>query len=118
MKKYTTFFVCCLITLITAASVHAQFTGPGAQQAQAVTVSQANTLANKTPVILTGTIVQANGREKYTFRDSTGEIIIEIERKAWQGISVGPSDTVEISGKVEKELFRKRRIEVKTIRIL
>ena len=118
MKKHSIFYLFCLLIIISAGIVHAQFTGPGVQQSQAVTVSQALTLPHKTPVILTGTIVEGIGREKYTFRDSTGEIIVEIERKVWRGLSVSPSDTVEISGKLEKELFKKPKIEVKAIRIL
>jgi uncharacterized protein (TIGR00156 family) len=129
MKKYTAFFVCCLVTYFTAAAVFAQqgsgFTGPAApgtanrpEQAQAVTVAQLDTVPNKNYVILTGNIVQSVGRENYTFRHSTGEITVEMDRKYWQGFSVGPYDTVEIIAKVEKKLFGKIEAEAKGIRRL
>jgi uncharacterized protein (TIGR00156 family) len=87
--------------------------GPGGQfgygfpgQAQAVSVSQARTYGHKRPVLVTGTIVQFyGGRDLYLFRDSSGEIIVKIGPKEWehlwyQGISISPSDTVEIYGEV------------------
>jgi uncharacterized protein (TIGR00156 family) len=91
-------------------SVYAQgFTGPGAgtstRQVQTVTVSQAKSLPDDSLVTLTGTIVQALRGEKYTFRDSTGDITIEIDRDLWSllGISVGVNDRVEIRGYVDVE---------------
>ena len=127
MKKYTAFFV-CFITIVSAVTVFAQqgFTGPSASesdsrqsrfvQAQSVTVSQANVLPHKSRVILTGKITQSVGRDYYTFRDSTGEITVEIKRKVWRGLSVNPSDSVEITGEVEKKFIGKIKIEVKNIR--
>ena len=67
-----------------------------------VTVSEARNLPNNSWVILTGNIVNVlPGGKYYTFRDATGEIVAEIERKVWRGSSYGPSDRVEIHGYVE-----------------
>ena len=35
------------------------------------------------------------------FRDSTGEITVEIGPKEWRGVTVGVSDRIEISGEVK-----------------
>ena len=87
---------------MTGIYAHEGFTGPGkARQYQTVTVSQAKNLPDDFLVILTGNIIQSLGDEKYTFRDSTGDITIEIDRKVWRGLSVGVSDTVEIQGEVD-----------------
>ena len=107
MTKYSMVLICCFVTLLAATIVFAQGLNV---QPQAITVSQINTVPNKTYVTLTGNITQAVGREYYTFRDSTGEITIEIERKVWGGITVGPSDHVEITAEVE--IKRGGRIEV------
>jgi len=115
MKKYTIFGVCCLIALCTAETVFAQqgggFTGPfipvtNSLQAeyQAVTVNQLQTLPlAKTYITLTGNITQFLGRKNYTFRDATGEITVDIDTQYWWGLSVGPSDRVQILVEVERK---------------
>ena len=110
MKRYTTFFVCCLVMLFTAVSVHAQigFTGPQQEQpglaGQVVNVSveQAKTFGHGTPVIITGNIVSAIGPNRYIFRDSSGETILQIGQREWAffGSTIAPEDTIEISGEV------------------
>ena len=75
------------------------FTGPGL----VVTVSQVNMFANKSPVILNGNIVQAIGADKYIFRDTTGDITVKIKQKRWWGLSVSPSDKIEISGNLKRD---------------
>jgi len=153
MKKYTLFFVCCLITFIAVAAVSAQgqgFTGPGANttapvpgapgayppspppppggprggpgayppappvpldvpnsygytgQVRTVTIEQAKAFGHRTPVVITGNIVQAIGGDFYTFRDSSGEIILKIGPREWYmlGTNIGPSDKIEISGEI------------------
>ena len=80
-----------------------------------ITVNEARNLHHGSWVILTGTIVNSLGKEYYTFRDSTGEITVEIERKVWRGLSVGVSDRVEIHGELEQKKGQ-YSIEVKAIR--
>ncbi len=71
-----------------------------------VTVEQAKSLPDDAKVLLTGTIVESLGDEKYIFRDSTGEIMVEIERELLRHISVSENDSVEISGEVDVERQR------------
>jgi uncharacterized protein (TIGR00156 family) len=55
-------------------------------------------------VIITGNIVSVlPGGRHFMYRDSSGEIPIDIGPKEWRGLSVGVSDRVEISGEVKKE---------------
>ncbi|GHV56640.1 TIGR00156 family protein [Spirochaetia bacterium] len=122
MKKSTFWVVCVFLVVLSAGTVYGQgFTGPGAGiangQVQTVTVSQARGLPNNTLVILTGTIVQSLGRESYTFRDSTGDITIKIDRELWTllGISVSTTDRIEIGGKIDIEK-RVLEIDVKYIK--
>jgi uncharacterized protein (TIGR00156 family) len=96
------------------------FTGPGRHagtrgQGQLTTVAEAKNLADDARVILQGTIVHSLGDEEYTFKDESGEIIVEIDRKVWQGLSVGVNDRVEISGEVDADR-RGAEIDVRTIR--
>ncbi len=122
IRKYTLFLICCLISLIAATTVFAQqgngtqfgygFTGPQVSSgqfgygftgpSQTVSVAQAQSSGHRTPVIIKGNIIQAIGGDMYTFRDSSGEIVIRIGPREWQyyGTTISPSDTIEISGEV------------------
>jgi uncharacterized protein (TIGR00156 family) len=122
MKKYALLFACCFATLIAATTVSAQgFTGHGVNPppppspefgangqygfigpVQTVTVAQARTFGHRTPVIISGNIIQAIGGDNYIFRDSSGEIILKIGPREWQyfGSTISPSDTIEISGEI------------------
>ncbi|GHU25752.1 hypothetical protein FACS1894172_20980 [Spirochaetia bacterium] len=116
MKKSTFWVICLFLVVLSVSSVYGQgFTGPGAGtatgQVQTATTIQARGLPDNSLVILTGTIVQSLGHEKYTFRDSTGDITIDIDRDLWAllGISIGINDRVEIGGKIDVE---KRVVEI------
>jgi len=124
MKKYTALFACCLI-LSAATTVFAQqggFTGPSSQgfaggqsQFQNVTVSQLQTVNNKSYVVLTGSITQSLGRNRYTFQDATGQITVEIEQQYWWNLTLSPSDSVEMLVKVENKRNR-TEVEAKGMR--
>lgn len=125
MKKYTVLFISFLL-VFSSAVVFAQqgftgevqqgFTGtqntgqPGfmgpalmpVMSNEPITISQAVTLPYDSWVILTGNIVNMlPGGKNYTFRDSSGEIIVDIGAKQWRGLSVGVSDSVVIYGEVK-----------------
>ena len=87
------------------------YVGPGTTQ---VTVAEAMKLGDDAWVTLTGKIDRQISHEKYQFSDGTGTITIDIDDKRWQGLTVGPGDTVIISGEVDRELGH-REIEVKRI---
>jgi uncharacterized protein (TIGR00156 family) len=53
-------------------------------------------------VILKGNIINTlSGKNHYTFRDTTGEITVDIGSKQWRGLSAGVSDMIEIYGEVK-----------------
>jgi uncharacterized protein (TIGR00156 family) len=83
------------------------FTGP----ARTVTVEQIKTFTHRTPVIISGTIIQFVGADCYTFRDSSGEITIRIGPREWEifGSTISPSDNIEISGEVHRDEFDSMR---------
>ncbi|MDR1395644.1 MAG: YgiW/YdeI family stress tolerance OB fold protein [Deltaproteobacteria bacterium] len=76
------------------------FSGPGLEQS---TVEQALTLRDDAYVILRGNIIRHLGKDKYLFRDSTGEINVDIDRDKWNGQNVTPENTVEIQGEIDKD---------------
>ena len=63
---------------------------------------------------LEGKIEKQLGHEKYQFSDGTGTIVLDIDDKRWRGLTVGPEDTVVITGELDKD-FTSLEIEVKKI---
>ncbi len=94
------------------------FQGPGGQ-ARVTTVAQAKSARDDAPVVLTGHIVsRAEGdHERYLFRDSTGEIVVDIDDKLFMGRTVTPETTVRLFGEVDKELMERTKIDVKSFEI-
>ncbi|MDR0599553.1 MAG: NirD/YgiW/YdeI family stress tolerance protein [Treponema sp.] len=79
-----------------------------------VTTGEALAFADKRPVRLRGTIVQALGDERYEFRDGAGTITVKIGRRAWNGVLVDNREMVEITGAVEKS-FSRRVVKARSI---
>lgn len=117
------------LTLITAlilgsSVAFAQFTGPAstsgykgpsAETSGTTTVEQAIGLRDDSKVTLEGNIVKHLGGEKYLFKDATGEVEIEIDHDDWNGLQVGPEDTVIIYGEVDHHRHRATDIDVDRI---
>ncbi len=98
----------------TSAPAAGGFEGPGVAQSL-TTVKEALAAKDDASVILRGKIINSLGDEKYTFQDSTGEVVVEIDDDDWHGVKVTPENTVEIYGEVDKEMFEQTQIDVKSI---
>lgn len=90
--------------------------------AQAETVDKAKTLADDATVVLTGKIISqvAGSKDKFIFKDDTGEIQVEIDRKVLGRVrgEINPDTTVRISGKMDKDMGKDLEVEVKTLEIV
>jgi len=80
-----------------------RFPGQPVTAVSPITINEARTLPHDSWVVLNGNIINAltTGRHNYLFRDSSGEITVDIGRKEWRGLSVSVSDRVEIYGEVK-----------------
>ncbi|MGG7448317.1 YgiW/YdeI family stress tolerance OB fold protein [Kosakonia oryzendophytica] len=99
------------------------FTGPGATQQSGgftgpngskATVESVKSLRDDAWVTLRGNIVERVSDDTYLFKDATGTINVDINRKRWNGVTVGPQDVVEIQGEVDKD-WNSVEIDVKEI---
>lgn len=97
---------------VSGASGKGGFKGPGPAK---TTVAEAIKLRDDSPVTLQGYIVERLGDERYTFKDTTGTVIIEIDDDDWGGLEVTPENEVVIEGEVEKKRSSVK-IEVDRIR--
>ncbi len=87
------------------------FVGP---DGSVTTVANAKSLRDDTWVTLRGNIVERISDDLYTFKDSSGTVNVEIDHKRWNGVTVTPSDLVEIRGEVDKD-WNSVEIDVKRI---
>lgn len=109
----------------TVASVHAQYQGPGSKPAKGAPQAPLKTVADVLKngkddqmVTLTGNVVKQVGREKFLFRDASGEIRIEIDDDAMPTQPFDDKAKVEITGEVEKDFLRSVEIDVKSLKLL
>ncbi|KAE9540244.1 YgiW/YdeI family stress tolerance OB fold protein [Ursidibacter maritimus] len=88
--------------------------GNGGSTQNVSTIAQAKKAHDDTYVSLSGYIVSKVGDEKYTFKDSTGQINVEIDDDLWGGLQATPKTKVRIYGQVDKE-YGRTEIDVKRI---
>jgi len=129
MKKYT---LAALITLCSAPVLAQQggFLDPSAPQTQTApqggfsgpsaaltTVDKVKSMSDDTWVMLQGNIEQRVGDDTYTFRDASGTLTVEIDKKRWNGETITPKDKVQLEGKVDKD-WSSVEVDVKNIKKL
>ncbi|WP_236870165.1 YgiW/YdeI family stress tolerance OB fold protein [Candidatus Bandiella numerosa] len=101
---------------------NAEFKGPQAQSlthpSQGLTTVQTvlNGAFHGQQVFLQGNIAQKISHDKYMFKDSTGEIVIDIDQKHMPFEDFSASDTVKIYGEVEMKR-KNPRIEIDVARV-
>lgn len=76
------------------------FTGPNASLS---TVAEALNMADDARVTLVGKIEAQLGHEKYRFSDGSGSITVDIDDKRWRGLEIGPEDSVELVGEIDRD---------------
>ncbi len=82
-----------------------EFKRGGYSSNQAVSkVSEVAAMNDDQYVVLQGKLVKQVGKEDFLFRDASGEINVEIERKAWAGQEITPNNEVKLYGEVDKSL--------------
>lgn len=72
------------------------------------------TAKDKDFVMMEGRITKQVGKNDFIFQDASGEVEIEVSRKAWGKQTITPNDTIEIRGFIDKE-WDKTEIEIKQI---
>lgn len=90
------------------------FSGPSAAL---TTVDKVKSMSDDTWVMLQGNIEQRVGDDTYTFRDASGTLTVEIDRKRWNGQTITPKDKVQLEGKVDKD-WSSVEVDVKNIKKL
>jgi uncharacterized protein (TIGR00156 family) len=56
--------------------------------------------------------------DHYLFRDSTGDILVDIDDELFMGRTVTPETVIRIYGEVDNEVFERTKVDVKNMEIL
>lgn len=109
----------CLVFLSGRPVCAAGFEGPGvaATVTRAVDVLGAQ---DDAPCVLEGHLVEKLPRRKhrYQFEDHSGQVVVEIDNKVFDQLTVTPKDKVRLQGHVEWNRKRPNEVEVDSITIL
>lgn len=95
----------------------AQFTGPAAAGSTS-TVAQVQDARINSYVVVTGNIVNHLREDYYTFRDSTGDIRVEIPETVWKNRQVGADTKVRLRAEVDMKLTTARYLWVQSLEIV
>lgn len=130
MKKFAAIAAVMMMTTAPVFAAQGGFNGPSATATQTQTQTQqggfVDNNANLTTaakvkdlkddswVKLRGNITERLSDDRYTFRDETGTVVVEIDNKRWNGVTVGPQDKVELQGKIDKD-WNEFEIDVKQV---
>ncbi len=102
MTKYLSTLLIFLILLAISTTASAEFVGPGSTKSL-VTAKSVSEMNDDDNVILEGYILKKISSEHFIFKDSTGEIEIEIDNEDFRGVKVTPETKVRISGEIDKD---------------
>lgn len=81
------------------------------------TVSEILKMNNNSYVSVQGNIVKRISKDKYSFKDSSGTIIVEIDDDKWGGVNANTQDKLELIGEVEKK-YNSVELDVDSVRKL
>ena len=125
VSRTTSRIVLVAAALIPASLALAQYQGRGGKPPKAVSPTPITNVADvlrhgrdDQQVTLTGNVVKKVGREKYLFRDASGEIRIEIDDDVMPAEPFDDKTRVEITGEVEKDFLQSAEIDAKAVRLL
>ena len=102
MKKRSLATIFVLATVAASgAFAKGAFQDPHAQQAQHAQYHHKGEFKHGGFINGNQTVRQV-GKDDFIFKDASGELQVEIDRKAWRGQDISPSDEVKLYGEVDK----------------
>jgi uncharacterized protein (TIGR00156 family) len=116
-KKYVKTLVCISLLGVSAAAV-ADYVGPSTYSVFRSVAEVIKNGKDEDAVLLKGNIVKRIGKEKLVFRDTTGEIHLDVDQEKMPAQNFDDKTVVEVGGEVEKGMMRSPEIDVKSIRIV
>lgn len=93
-----------ILTLSTSAFANYQGNNTqGSNVAKVTTVAKAKRAYDNTPASISGYIVKQIDEDTFIFKDSTGQIQIDVDDEVWAGLNINAKNKVRIYGEVDKD---------------
>ena len=110
-----TFLAVLFLSLFFVTGASAQFTGPSRYGA-VTTVEEAQSAQRGRNVTLEGFVVEHLRANYYKFRDATGEIRVKIDRHLWRNRRVTTKTPLRLIGRMDREV-REHYVNVSRVEI-
>ncbi|WP_157858156.1 YgiW/YdeI family stress tolerance OB fold protein [Pelodictyon luteolum] len=119
MKKMTLMALLGTTSMLLSTPGFAAYRGPDAAVVQpkgprAAAAASVRDMPENSRVMLEGRIVNKRRGDCYTFRDRSGETLLEIRNRTWNGFNADHTTLVRVFGKTERR-GRQTCVEVKQI---
>lgn len=119
MRFFQMFTVSIFLSIFVVFPAFATFKVPGGFP-EVKTAAQVAQAMDDTPCVLEGYIVArlTPYDDKYTFKDDTGTVVVEIDGELFYGRDITPQNKVRIAGEVDGETFRTNQVDVDWMEII
>lgn len=115
MKKFLSILM--LIGISTSIVIAAQGGFKESIAPKRATVAEILKMNNNSYVTVQGNIIKRLSDDKYSFKDSSGTITVEIDDDKWGGVNAGTQDKLELTGEIEKK-YNTTELDVDSVRKL
>ena len=115
MKILLSILMLVVVSSIIAFAAHGGFKDSVAPRKS--TIAEVLKMNNNSYVSIQGNIVKRLSDDKYSFKDSSGTITVEIDDDKWGGVTAGTQDKLELIGEVEKK-YNTTELDVDSVRKL
>ena len=115
MKKLLSILMVVGVSASIAFAAHGGFKDSVAPRKS--TIAEVLKMNNNSYVSIQGNIVKRLSDDKYSFKDSSGTITVEIDDDKWGGVTAGTQDRLELIGEVEKK-YNTTELDVDSVRKL
>jgi len=96
MRLLATFF----LVILFSCPAWAAFKGPGADSAPVSTALEAQKAAEGVTCVLEGSIINQIQKDRYTFEDKSGSLIVTIPPHVFGSLEITPENLVRVTGEV------------------
>ena len=103
MRLLVSFFMVCLLSC----PAWAAFKGPSVAQKEFISATAALEAPEGATCVLTGNIIEHINKDRYTFKDDSGSIVVNIHPHVFGSLDVTPDNVVKITGEIRGKREKK-----------
>ena len=109
-------FAAAALSVFSIGAAQAQFVG---QSQPVTTVKQVlDTGRDDQMVVLEGNLINQVRNDKYTLRDATGTIVVEIDDRIFAGQRVDSNTKVRVEGEIDAEIMKPNEVEAHRLTVI